>query len=61
MVNSGASNPEECEFVVTSGSGVEDVSCVGSMLAFDEDGPGTVLSTYRMRSINHVLEPQAVT
>ncbi|MDR6889364.1 MULTISPECIES: SMI1/KNR4 family protein [Variovorax] len=47
MVNSGASNPEECEFVVTSGSGVEDVSCFGSMLAFDEDGPGTVLSTYR--------------
>ena len=33
--------------MVTYGSGVEDVSCVGSMLAFDGDAPGTVLSTYR--------------
>jgi hypothetical protein len=33
--------------VVTYGSGVEDVSCVGSMLAFDGDAPRTVLSTYR--------------
>jgi hypothetical protein len=58
--NSGATNPEECEFVALDSAGREYISNFGGLLAFEGEGQESILGILRELRVDDQLPPSVI-